>query len=78
MRRFIKQISIFAIVFSLFAIFLLAFTSYLANDRVLLLVDSESDKLILGHSRPECAYDDRLISGVKNISDSGSPTSILI
>ena len=67
MRKFTKKISVFAIILFLilFGIFLL--NRHFANFKIGYI----KQILIIGHSHSECAYNDSLISGVANFSQSG-------
>jgi hypothetical protein len=67
MRKFTTKLSFFAIilVLILFGIFLL--NRHFANFKI----GDNKRILIIGHSHSECAYNDSLISGVANFSQSG-------
>ena len=67
MKRFIIKIVSAVVVFVFVLISLYLVNRYLANFRI------EDDKriLIVGNSHPECAFNDKLISGVANFSESG-------
>lgn len=67
MKKFLRKISVFT--GGLFLIILIVFgvNRYFSDFRI----NSENTILILGHSHSECAYNDSLISGVANYSDSG-------
>src|SRR5690606_40009790 len=67
MKKFLLKISIF--LGGLFLIIFIVFGAnrYLSNFRI----NSKDTTLIIGHSHSECAYNDSLISGVANYSDSG-------
>jgi hypothetical protein len=67
MKKFLLKISIF--LGGLFLIILIVFGAnrYLSNFRI----NSKDTTLIIGHSHSECAYNDSLITGVANYSDSG-------
>ena len=71
MKRFVKNTVLFVVV-SMLLIFTITFTLFVT-------VKKHSDfrlkehpvYLVAGHSHPECAFNDSLISGLKNISKSG-------
>src|SRR5690606_13238176 len=67
MKKFLLKISIF--LGGLFLIIFIVFGAnrYLSNFRI----NSKDTTLIIGHSHSECAYNDSLITGVANYSDSG-------
>lgn len=67
MKKFLLKISIF--LGGLFLIIFIVFGAnrYFSNFRI----NSKDTTLIIGHSHSECAYNDSLITGVANYSDSG-------
>ncbi|MFA7444877.1 MAG: hypothetical protein WCY89_02945 [Flavobacteriaceae bacterium] len=67
MKNFLRKISVF--IGGLFLIILIIFgvNRYFSDFRIL----PENTILIMGHSHSECAYNDSLILGVANYSDSG-------
>ncbi len=67
MKKFIIKLIGFAIVPSLLVVMSIAVNIFLTD----FAIDKSADILILGHSHPECAYDDSIIKGVVNRSCSG-------
>ncbi len=71
MIRFIKQLFLFAsIVFV--AILIIDFaTNSIINSHVVVKLKPNTKHIIIGHSHPECAYNDSLISNFQNMASSG-------
>lgn len=72
MKRFLKNLLIFSFIVCSFLIL-----SYLQTNKIVLRktnykIPKNIDKLIIGHSHPECAYNDSLICDFINASSSGS------
>lgn len=71
MKRFVIHSSIF-----LFLSIIILITSTLLinnslNKKAVFKIDSQVNYIVLGHSHPECAFNDDLISGVANFAESG-------
>lgn len=75
MKNFLYNISIFfALLVGLFLIFILGsyFTSNAIIHKTVYKVNSSIDKIVIGHSHPECAYNDTIIASCKNMASSGT------
>jgi len=70
MRRFLKNIITFFICFYGLLIMLLLSSNFLINRNADFRLEAHIDKIILGNSQPECAYNDSLISNFKNLAKS--------
>jgi hypothetical protein len=71
MKKFLIQ----AFIFFLLAIIAMVATVFITNtvirEKAGFRLQEGIDKIVIGHSHPECAYNDSLISGLKNFSHSG-------
>jgi hypothetical protein len=67
MRRFVLKILVAGAVFVALIVALFLVNRWGARFRV----DPAARAVILGHSHPECAFDDALIPGVTNLAESG-------
>ncbi|KAA0989880.1 hypothetical protein [Dyadobacter aurulentus] len=75
MKNFLYNITIFfAVLAGLFMIFILGsyVTSSSIIDKTNYKVNSNIDKIVIGHSHPECAYNDTIITNCKNMASSGT------
>ena len=71
MKRFVKRLSIFFLLIMLIFFGLTAAIFRYVNQRANFVVDKNIKYVIFGHSHPECAFDDSLITNFKNYSASG-------
>jgi len=71
MKRFLKRITIFSLLFIFLIAGLMAIIFWYVNRRANLIVDKNIKYVIFGHSHPACAFNDSLINNVKNYSASG-------
>src|SRR5215217_8171222 len=75
MKNFLYNVNIFfALLVGLFLIFILGsyFTSSSIINKTVYKVNSSIDKIVIGHSHPECAYNDTIIANCKNMASSGT------
>ncbi|MDO3644433.1 hypothetical protein [Mucilaginibacter sp. L3T2-6] len=73
MTKFIKKTVLFiaASAFILLAIILIP--NYVISKRSRFAINNKDRIVLFGHSHPECAFDDTLISNLKNLSHSAEP-----
>ena len=70
MKNFLKRISVFSITFSLVLVAVtLALFAYV-NHKASFKLDSKIKYVVFGHSHPECAINDSLVTSVKNYASS--------
>lgn len=71
MRQFIKLSITFLIVLFTLIFLLVESSEYLVKNNSDFKLSNNIEYLVLGHSHPECAFNDSLIENFKNISESG-------
>ena len=71
MKEFLKKITAIFITFILILATAVISLQIIVDSNATFKLDNES--IILGHSQPECAFNDSLIPGFKNVSESGEP-----
>ena len=71
MKEFLKKITAIFIMFILILATGVISLQVIINSKATFKLDNES--IILGHSQPECAFNDSLIPGFNNVSESGEP-----
>ncbi len=71
MRKFVIKTVIFIVLFSSIFIFSEMFTSRYITLNADFKLKSKPRYLVLGHSHPECAFNDTIISSFANLSESG-------
>jgi len=71
MRQFIKLSITFFIVLFTFIFVLVESSEYIVNKNSDFKLSNNIKHLVLGHSHPECAFNDSIIENFKNISQSG-------
>jgi hypothetical protein len=71
MRKFLIQIFLFS--FSLLSVFLLVIiiSNKVIDSKNIFKLTNNINYLILGHSHPECDFNDSLIDNTKNLAQSG-------
>jgi len=71
MRKFLIQIFLFS--FSLLSVFLLVIiiSNRVIDSKKIFKLPNKINYLILGHSHPECNFNDSLIDNTKNLAQSG-------
>ncbi|MCX6210664.1 MAG: hypothetical protein NTZ59_14470 [Bacteroidetes bacterium] len=72
MKQFLKQVLLFSsiVIIILTAVFIITRKIVLAKTNY--KISNSIEKIIIGHSHPECAFNDSLINNFKNISSSGT------
>lgn len=71
MKRFLIQVLVFLILSSIVLITLFYSTTEIVKSKADFKISDKIDKIIVGHSHPECAYNDSLIDNFRNYSRSG-------
>ena len=71
MRQFIKLTISFLIVLFTLIFILIESSEYIISQKSNFKLNTNAKYLVLGHSHPECAFNDSLIDYFKNISQSG-------
>jgi hypothetical protein len=71
MRQFIQLTISFLIVLLLLIFVLIESSEYLINKKAAFKLNTNPKYLVLGHSHPECAFNDSLIDNFRNLSQSG-------
>lgn len=71
MQNFIKKASIFFSTFSVAVFFVFYTENTIIQKQAQFAISPTDSSIIIGHSVPECAYDDSYIPGFKNIAQSG-------
>lgn len=70
MARFLKQLFLFTGIVSVLIFVVDLITTDVVNKHVVVKIKPNTKHVIVGHSHPECAYNDSLIFGFQNISSS--------
>lgn len=73
MRRFIKLTISFLVVLAIFYIVPVLISGAVLRKNAEFKLREDIKYLIVGHSHPECAFNDSLITGFQNIAQSGEP-----
>lgn len=71
MKKFTGTICIFATLLIVFICFVNYGTSVIIQKKANFKIGSDNQYLLLGHSHPECAFNDSLIDGLFNAAESG-------
>lgn len=71
MRKFIFQVFLFSILVIILIGSLFFFPKKIVERKTNFRISKNIDKIVIGHSQPECAYNDSLINNFKNFSASG-------
>jgi hypothetical protein len=71
MRKFILQTILFIAVAIIAITILLFSTNRIINQKATFNIPANIDKIVIGHSHPECAFNDSLIENFANFSKSG-------
>lgn len=71
MGRFLKQFGLFFVLLLVACLIVFGIQTWNIRKKANFKFLKEYKYLMIGHSHPECAYNDSLISNFKNISDSG-------
>lgn len=71
MKLFIKHISFITSFFLGLIILIVVSTSLIERDKANFKLENNPKYIIIGHSHPECAFNDALVPNLKNISQSG-------
>src|SRR5690606_2095183 len=71
MRGFIRNSITFLLCFILIFFVLNLITNYNIRNKADFIIKKQVDAIIIGHSHSECAYNDSVISNIKNLSSSG-------
>jgi len=71
MKAFILKTILFSSVFFILFLSLIISTDVFINSKANFKLDREVNYIVLGHSQPECAFNDSLVSNFKNLSDPG-------
>ncbi|MCC1484899.1 hypothetical protein [Winogradskyella immobilis] len=70
MNKFLKKSILFIAYFYSCLLLLICVSNYCINKHVNLKLDRNIKHIVIGNSKPECAYNDSLISNFKNLSRS--------
>lgn len=71
MKKFIKNLLKFSVLVFIIPLLILIILTYLDRKNANFKLSSNPKYLIIGHSHPECAFNDSIISNFKNVSSSG-------
>lgn len=71
MVYFVKKLSLFLVIVSLIAIALFVAATILVRHKASFKLNSDTNAIVIGHSHPECAYNDSLINNFQNVAISG-------
>lgn len=71
MKRFLKRLLLFVVPMLIVAIGVALVSKKMVNCKPVFQLPKSVHSLILGHSQPECAFNDSLISNVKNMAQGG-------
>ena len=71
MRLFLVKFSIFSLLFVLSLTMLVLLSSLIVKQNTSVILSPNINKIIIGHSYSETAFDDSMITGIKNCSESG-------
>lgn len=71
MRKFILQTTLFITIAILAITALLLSTNRIVDRKAGFVIASNIDKIVVGHSHPECAFNDSLITNFRNFAQSG-------
>jgi hypothetical protein len=71
MKQFLKRIFLYSFPFLIIVISVSLFSKKFLNSKPIFKLSSSIHNLILGHSQPECAFNDSLIENTKNLSQGG-------
>jgi len=71
MTRFLKNTISFFIVFYGSLLVIIITINYFINKKANFIIDKNIKNIVIGNSQPECAFNDTLISGFKNLAKSG-------
>lgn len=71
MKHFVIRLSLFVVPMLLVAIGVALVSKKIVNSKPVFQLPNSVHSLILGHSQPECAFNDSLISNVKNMAQGG-------
>lgn len=73
MKRFIKLTTVFLVILALFFIVPVLISEAVLRKNAVFELKENTKHLIVGHSHPECAFNDSLIEDLQNVSNSGEP-----
>lgn len=71
MRNFLRRLTVISLVFALLLGMLIILSNLIISKKASFKIAQADTMVIFGHSHPECAYNDTLITGFKNLSSSG-------
>ena len=71
MVTFLKQVVNFLLLSTLLLSFIILVPPYFINKKANFKLDKNDEMIVVGHSHPECAYNDSLIPSLKNLANSG-------
>lgn len=71
MKFFLRNILIFLVLITSVLFLLLCLTGYVINEKSNFKLEANPKYLVIGHSHPQCAFNDRLINDFVNLSASG-------
>ena len=71
LKQFIKKITFFLFILIALVFILIVSTEHVIYKNCEFKLDNSPKYVLFGHSHPECAYNDSLISSFKNLSQSG-------
>ncbi|PKQ46729.1 hypothetical protein [Confluentibacter flavum] len=71
MKKFIKQVFFFTLIFCCLFTCIILTTNIIVNNKADFKISKEKKYVLFGHSQPECAFNDSLISNFKNFSNAG-------
>jgi len=71
MHNFIKLTTLFSLILLAIILIFIVFSELLINKNADFKLEGNPKYIVLGHSHPECAYNDSLIYSFKNLSESG-------
>jgi hypothetical protein len=73
MNRFVKLTTVFLVILAIFFIVPVLISEAVLRQNAVFELREGTKHLIVGHSHPECAFNDSLIDGFQNVAQSGEP-----
>ncbi|MFX0558421.1 hypothetical protein ACOCEA_16585 [Maribacter sp. CXY002] len=71
MNKFLKKAIVFICITSILVLFVFIASLKFINHKAQLKINHEQNQLLMGHSHSECAFNDSIITRMKNVSQSG-------
>lgn len=71
MKTFIYKLLVFLVISFVVITFVATLPAYIIKQKASFKLNENINKVVFGHSHPECAYNDSLIANFKNLASSG-------